>query len=684
MPRSKVLTPRKILGLIALVIVAGWFLGEGDESAPENTDRMTLRRYFSSDAIRPEYVKEDREPCASQNENRNAYFGALHIHTAQSFDAYVFGTRNRPADAYAFARGETTWLPPLDEEGKGTRELRLSTPLDFAAVTDHAEHLGEVMLCHDPASPAFDSFNCKMYRKEIPLPIPGMLKPIAGLLSLSIHGRERSVDICGEDGTACLDTAKTAWDETQRAAEEAYDRSSDCSFTTFVGYEYSLSDAAANLHRNVIFANGTVPAYPLSSKDAPIPSDLWKWLQQHCIGSGTGCDVLAIPHNSNWSNGQMFFPNRFDEDKPREEQIALAKLRQRIERLVEVIQVKGESECRSGLYGVSGTPDEFCNFEKLRVPEEPAEDCLEGYGTGGMMLKGCLSRWSYARYGLIQGLDEKRKLGVNPYKFGLIAASDTHNGTGGAVSENNYQGQIGQDWSPERRLISSIGVMKKFASSSPVRYNPGGVAGVWAEENTRESLFAAMQRREAFGTSGPRIVPRFFGGWNYPEDLCQDNAFAEKGYREGVPMGGTLPAGPASHGTPVFAVSALRDSSASSGMLQRIQIIKGWMDDEGVMQQEIFDVAGDPDNGASVDVNTCEVQGPGSASLCSVWKDPTFDPKRSAIYYARILENPSCRWSTIQCNSLPAEERPSACSDPSLPKVIQERAWTSPIWYEAP
>jgi len=285
---------------------------------------------------------------------------------------------------------------------------------------------------------------------------------------------------------------------------------------------------------------------------------------------------------------------------------------------------------------------------------------------------------------LIQGLEEQKKLGVNPFHYGLIAASDTHNATGGAVAERSYHGQIGQVASPELRMISNVGVLGKIASSSPVRYNPGGVAGLWAEENTRESLFAAMERREAFGTSGPRIVPRFFGGWNYAESMCEDSAFVETGYQGGVPMGGTLPIRPESQQAPVFSVSALRDPSPTGALLQRIQIIKGWMDDQGMMQQEIYDVAGDMSQAATVDVDTCEPSGPGHASLCAVWSDPSFDPGQSAVYYARILENPSCRWSAYQCNSLPEEKRPESCSDATLPKVIQERAWTSPIWYQAP
>ena len=673
--------------LLLVAIIAAWSFFAGATS--NDTDqvaatRRTLKTYFNKNASRPGFVSTEREPCAQHDELRSPFFGALHIHTAQSFDAYVFGTRNRPDDAYRFARGGTIDLPPMDTSGQGTRPIKLATPLDFAAVTDHAEHLGEVLLCSDPSSPAYTSLNCRLYRLEIPLPVSGMIKPVIGLLSLALHGGDRAESICGTSpDNRCIRRAATAWNETQRAAEGWYDRSSACRFTTFVGYEYSLGRDASNMHRNVIFANGTVPPNPLSAKDAPQPENLWRWLQDRCIDSGTDCDALAIPHNSNWSNGRMFFPGWFEE-KTQQEQAALGQLRHDLEPLVEVMQIKGDSECRNGLYNVAGAPDEFCDFEKQRPPLEPTQDCENGFGSKGMMLRGCVSRWSYARYGLIQGLAEQKRLGVNPFQYGLIAASDTHNATGGAVEESDFQGQIGQDWSPERRLISSVGGFTGLASSSPVRYNPGGLAALWAEENTRESLFAAMQRREAYGTSGPRIVARFFGGWDYPDDLCESARFVETGYARGVAMGGTLPEAPSTIAAPVFAVHALRDADERSGNLQRIQIIKGWMGHDGLMHQKVFDVTDNADNGATVDLNTCSRSGTGHASLCNVWRDPAFDPTRSAVYYARILENPSCRWSTHQCNVLPADQRPDSCSDPTLPKTVQERAWTSPIWYRPP
>jgi hypothetical protein len=215
-----------------------------------------------------------------------------------------------------------------------------------------------------------------------------------------------------------------------------------------------------------------------------------------------------------------------------------------------------------------------------------------------------------------------------------------------------------------------------------VRYNPGGVAGVYAPENTRAALFAAMQRKETFGTSGPRITPRFFAGWNLPPDLCQQSEWLATAYRDGVPMGGDLPTAPGFDGGPVFLASASKDSRDGSMPLQRIQVVKGWLDEQGQTQQAVYDIAGNPDNGASVDLRTCAVSGAGFSQLCATWRDPDFNPESGAVYYARTLENPSCRWSQHDCISLPATDRPASCSDPELPRTIQERAWTSPIWYQ--
>ena len=640
----------------------------------------TPQEYFGP-AVDPTFAVAKQQPCTHNNPQRNAYFGATHIHTSLSGDANAFGVTRRPDDAYSFTRGGTITLPPMGDDGKDSRVQQLSRPLDFAAVTDHAEYMGEVVRCTKSSSPAYNSKTCKTFRGEMKGEWPEELAHLSRLFALVLKGKAepRNTEVCGKDGTGCLEAMAEPWLETQMAAEKWNDASSDCEFTTFVAYEYSLAADSNNLHRNVIFRNAIVPPLPVSARDAATPQDLWQSLADNCLNSKTGCDVLAIPHNSNWSAGHMFHSEYLKVGTP-QEQMRMAQLRQNIEPLVEIMQVKGDSECRNGLYGVVGGPDELCDFEKLRAPSRPAQDCELGTGVGGMQLSSCISRLSFARYALIEGLSENKRLGVNPLKFGIIAASDNHNATGGAVDEANFEGSAGQDNLPGDRLRGEIKV-GKVATSSPVRSNPGGIAGVWAEENSRDSLFDAMKRKETFGTSGPRIIPRFFGGWEFSQDMCDDAGFVEKGYEHGVPMGGDLPAPAAKGKAPTFALSALRDASEEGAPLQKIQVIKGWIDDEGRMHQDIHDVAGSSKNIASVDLNTCERRGTGHAKLCSVWQDPDFDPKRQAVYYARVVENPSCRWSTYQCLQLPAKERPASCSDPDVPKTIQERAWTSPIWY---
>ena len=377
----------------------------------------------------------------------------------------------------------------------------------------------------------------------------------------------------------------------------------------------------------------------------------------------------------------MWFPYSYRKDLSPEQQRQQARLRQKMEPLVEIMQVKGDSECRNGIPSVLGSADEFCDFEKLRESEEAAEYCGEEFGSGNMRLVGCISRFSFARYALTEGLAEQEKLGVNPFKMGIIAATDNHNGAPAAGRERGHMGANGPDRNVSNRLRGGVEVPGGIAKGSPVRYNPGGVAGVWASENSRQALFQAMRRRESFGTSGPRIEPRFFGGWQFDPQLCEDPERLQKAYRDGVPMGADLPPASRVESAPHFLVSATSDHN--SYLLQRIQVVKGWVDDQGNTHQQVYDVAGNPDNAATVDTHSCDVRGNGYRQLCRVWQDPDFDPARSAVYYSRVLENPSCRWSTWQGNALPEGERPGSCSDPAVPKVIQERAWTSPIWYTA-
>jgi hypothetical protein len=347
-----------------------------------------------------------------------------------------------------------------------------------------------------------------------------------------------------------------------------------------------------------------------------------------------------------------------------------------------MMQIKGESECRNGLYGVVGGPDELCNFEKIRdMPGVEYEDCEEGTGSGAQAARGCISRLDYARYVLIEGLREGERIGVNPYKIGFIGSTDTHFGTPGNTEE---PGRPTTFRSSRLEMLQIDGRPR-----ARVFQNPGGLAGLWAEENTRDALFAAIKRREAFATSGARIAPRFFSGWDLPEDLCQlpPEARVSAGYAQAVPMGSEISSQEREGDrSPAFAVWAHRDigrADTGEGLLQRIQIVKGWVGDDGSFHQAVFDVAGDPKNGAGVDPETCRPVGPGADELCAVWRDPGFDSDRAAVYYARVVENPSCRWSTRRCLALPEADRPDGCSAPGIPKTIQERAWTSPIWIDS-
>ena len=624
----------------------------------------------------------DNVTCEQQFPQRKALFGALHVHTLASYDATSFGSLTTVDQAYRFARGEPVSLGlRTDAADYDPQHITISSPLDFMAVTDHAEKLGEASLCYDETAQAHGTLVCKLYRGDIRLPVEDKMQALIRLVTFAVFGQDRSVRVCGADGSLCRERAVQIWQNNQRSTEAWHDNSGRCEFTTLHAYEYTLAEDASNLHRNVFFRSSTVPQEALSAKDAKTPLALWEWLQEHCIDGHEQCDVLAVPHNSNWSSGRMWHPYS-NRDLPVAEQRRQAALQARLEPLAEIMQVKGDSECRNGLPSVLGAPDEYCDFEKLRAPSEQVEDCGEAIGSDGMMLKGCLSRYNYVRYALTAGIKESQRLGINPFKLGIVAASDTHNGAPTAGLEKGHPGSHGTDRKIKHRLLGKVDVPGGIAAGSPVRYSPGGIAGVYAQQNTRAAIFDAMRARETFGTSGPRITPRFFAGWNLPDDLCQAQDYLEQAYRHGVPMGTDLPAYNGGIQAPVFIASAHRDPLDRGQPLQRIQIIKGWIDAQGRTHQAVYDVAGG-ENGASVDRATCKVSGAGHSQLCGSWRDPEFDPAVSAVYYARVLENPSCRWSHHDCLSLPESDRPDSCSDPDLPWQIQERAWTSPIWYTA-
>jgi len=594
------------------------------------------------------------EQCDHYDAQKNVFWGDLHIHTSYSMDAYMFDTRLGPEDAYAFARGETRMLPPLDESGKGTVPFRIGRPLDFAAVTDHADALGGVYLCTDPASNAYDSDLCKNYRRPFqPTSVGEATKDITGRVA-SLN----SPPLCGDDWANCRAATVDAWQDMQRAAAKYDDASKACRFTTFVAYEHTATPDLTKIHRNVIFRNDQVIESPIRYSDEPTGLGLWQELDRQCLEGVPGCDVLAIPHNPNLSNGRLF-TIEYPEGTGQNEQARLAALRARMEPVVEMMQIKGESECKDDAWKVLGA-DEDCGFEKYRQLHD-APDCEGRMEWGALGGKGCSSRLDYARYALIEGLREADRIGVNPYAFGMIGATDIHTGTPGPAEE----------WETAT-----------FDARVPgPGYNLGGLAAVWAEENSRESIFEALRRREVYATSGSRMTVRLFGGWDYPENLCDASDLVAQGYAGGVPMGADLPARKKGGKSPSFVVSAMQDPGTPEhpgNLLQRIQIVKGWSDPDGTFHQQVVDVVGRRDNGASVDTKTCEVSGPGERQLCAVWQDPEFDSNQRAVYYARVFENPSCRFSTRICNENPTA---TGCGDPDVPDTIQDRAWTSPIWY---
>jgi hypothetical protein len=619
----------------------------------------------------PRAVEAGREPCLAYHANRAPFFGDTHSHTTYSFDAVLADTRSGPREAYAYAAGGPLPMPPYDAQGQSLRSTQLQRPLDFAIVTDHSEFFGEPLVCLDPTSAGYANLPCLLFRSSIGLP-PGPTIPI-GFVFIAAPLIDavpvRNSLICGPTGADCRQRSESVWLDIQAAAEEAYDRTSACSFTSFVGYEWTANTAQRNLHRNVIFRSEVVPAEPTSYFEAQTPQQLWAGLQSTCIDALPGCDAVAIPHNPNLAGGVMF--------ETADGTAEGNALRARWEPLVEIMQHKGESECRTGV----GTNDESCGFEKL--PFTALGQARDPNAVHPPL--------NFVRNALLEGLVEEGESGVNPFRMGFVGGTDTHSASPGGVEEDNYAGHLGFAESRPDYRLATFNVIP-----GGVDGNPGGLAVLWAEENARDALFRAMKRREAYATSGTRPVVRFFAGYELPPDMCQAADYADAGYRGGVPMGGVLPrctsCTPSPPNSPRFSVLAMQDpgSPGSPGTpLQRVQIVKGWTDATGAPQEAVYDVAGDAGNGASVDTGTCTPQGAGAASLCAVWQDPDFDPDERAFYYARVLENPTCRWSQWECvragitcdGTTPSTVGFEACCNPSVPKTVQERAWTSPIWY---
>jgi len=582
-------------------------------------------------------------PLRSQpfDAKRSVFWGDLHIHSSYSYDAYTLGARALPDDAYAYARGETI------EHGLGY-PIRLSRPLDFAAVTDHAEYLG-VARSLGEADPESEDELRRVVRSGSPLRITWHFLKTTILKMGSSETRDETFG--GLDPSVSAD----AWREILRSAER---NNRPGRFTTFVAYEWTSMPEEENLHRNVIYRSGAAPEFPFSSLDSDNPEDLWAALEKQ---RQQGLEMIAIPHNGNVSNGRMYDRVSFDDGPLSAEYAAL---RMKNEPLSEILQVKGQSET----HPILSSEDEFADFELFDQV---------------MSVRGGLSepRGSYARDALKAGLELSARRGFNPYRFGVIGSSDGH-GSSSPVEEDRYHGKLPLiDGTAGQRLGETL--LLPRSQNRGLRWSAMGLAAVWAEENTRASLFDAMRRKETYATSGPRMTVRFFGGWNFrPALLTQDDRI-EGAYALGVPMGGDLPHPPAS-AAPTFAVMALKDPMGAN--LDRVQIIKGWIDASGEAHERIYDVAASdgrrPDPAthrvepleSSVDVANASYSNTiGASQLEIVWSDPDFEPAAEAFYYARVLEIPTPRWSSYDAAALGLE--------PPEPATLQERAITSAIWY---
>lgn len=592
------------------------------------------------------------------NPLKNAYFGDLHVHTSYSLDAYTLDNRNDPRSAYRYGRGEEVALP-------GGIKSKLRVPLDFMAVTDHDVWLGEVSLCLDPSDSAYKTPACQALRTtDTDQSSSG--KIIFGLAAgFAAKPPRRNADICGTteptDTNKCFQRARSIWRQIQKNADDFYEPGK---FTTLYGFEWTASFARTGmLHRNVIFRGARVPESIYSAVDLNnSPERLWEWLQRDCTGE---CQVISIPHNTNFGWGVALDTKNSDGTPFTTEGL---QRRAKTEPLIEIYQIKGNSECAPGL----GTDDEQCNFEQLFKPCKPGEDAF------------CAVARDYVRNALKTGLVLEQQYGVNPFKYGFISDTDTHSSAPGSTEEDQWNGGGGvSDSTPQKRLFSQM--LEEFPVKT-VAFNPGGLAGVWAEENTRESIFDALKRRETFATSGTRIRVRFFGGWNYPRDLHKRHDVIAEAYKGGVPMGADLPSRPASGGAPRFFLWATKDPNSAN--LQKLQVIKGWAKGTQTFER-VYDVSCSdslkpdgkthrcPDNGATANQADCSYSSAkGATELSTMWTDPDFKPTDRAFYYVRVLENPTCRWSTYDAHKL------NVPVPTDVPASIQERAWSSPIWYE--
>ncbi len=601
-------------------------------------------------------AKPPYSPYVGRNYPTRPLFGDTHLHTSYSMDAGAFGARIGPKEAYRFARGE-------EIAASGGQRAKLSRPLDFLVVADHSDGMGLFPLLFAGAPSVMADPQGRKWHDMI----------------LSGQGGAAAIDIVESFGKGTISKAimpvpgtpayRGAWQETIKAAEEANDPGR---FTAFIGYEWTSNTRAINLHRNVIFrdngdrASRVEPFTTMKPLGSDNPVDLWKWMAAY--EEKTGGRVLAIAHNGNLSNGHMFpVVEAFGKKLDHEYAVARAKW----ERLYETTQTKGTGEAHPFL----SPNDEFANFEiwdkgNLDGSAAKTKDMLE---------------FEYARSALKHGLKLEQSLGVNPYKFGMIGSSDAHTGLAAMEEENFFGKTAPQEPGPERMMKPFFDNPKTGVKIIDWEVSSSGYAAVWATENTREAIWDAMERKETYATTGPRMIVRLFGGWDFDAADAQTRLPAHVGYAKGVPMGGDLAAAPSGK-TPTFLVAALKDPIGAN--LDRIQIIKGWLDAKGALHESVYDVVWggnrkpDPKTGKLPAVgNTVDVANAtwtntiGAPELIMVWRDPAFDAKQRAFYYARVLEIPTPRWTAYDAKRFGVKPLPGTTM------TLQERAYTSPIWY---
>lgn len=593
------------------------------------------------------FPKRGFSPYANRNYPSRVFWGDQHVHTGWSADAGAFGATLGPEEALRFARGEQV-TSSLGEP------VKLSRPLDWVAVTDHSDAAGVIFEVRD-GNPN--------------LMIDPLVKRWHDMMASGQGVQAASEMIAAQSNNKVPSVMKdprlamSIW-EKNTSIMEKYNEPGR--FTAFIGYEWtSNAGGGDNLHRNVIYRDGKDKAddmLPMTTFDSENPEDLWKWMSKW--EERNGGSLLAIPHNGNLSNGKMFALNTFEGNPLTRE---WAETRARWEPMYEITQIKGDGETHPSL----SPSDEFANFEKwdaanlAGVPKQP----------------GMIER-EYARQALAEGLKLEASLGVNPFKFGFVSGTDTHTGLTTAEEDNFFGKHTGVEPSPNRwehDVIKTPQVTIKGWQMAAAGYT-----GVWATENTREAIWDALKRKEAYSTTGPRMLVRFFGGWDFVTADAQTRMPADAGYAKGVPMGGDLRTAPAGK-SPSFLVAAMKDPL--SGNLDRIQIIKAWVDPSGKLQEKVHDVVWSderkpgadgklPPVGNTVDVeNATWTNTIGSPELISVWKDQEFDPKLRAVYYARVIEIPTPRWTAYD------QKRFGIKMADNVPMTVQERAYTSPIWY---